>query len=390
MSHRKRPRMPNDLGLNVIVGPGEAFELNRLLESMVLPGIFDEVVIVTTSHDPDVEGVAKRFATKTAYFPWCDDFAAARNCALDNTTTDYVMWADADDIIPRSVAYRLSRMKEHVVKGAFDVYLVPYHLDFNEDGEMVQFLPRDRIFKRIDSLRWHKPVHEQLSVDPRKHTVARFDGIFFEHRPMKVADSGLLRNLRILEKEYNKDPTDPHAAFYYARDRFLVGQKAEAVEMFDTIIQERRANRDNLVVAAVQSAMYYTYRDERALNEDTLGKGETYARIAMSFSDKYAEPLVILGDIYHYKGLVSEAISLYKMAMGRKLDGNGVQQVAFYEEVPADRLATLFLNGEEWAQALHYNQLVLKHAPKDERVLYRGRQLLERIAASYGGQFTMS
>jgi hypothetical protein len=85
--------------------------------------------------------------------------------------------------------------------------------------------------------------------------------------------------------------------------------------------------------------------------------------------------------------MVNEAVSLYKMAMGRKLDGNGVQQVAFYEEVPADRLATIFSNGEEWAQALHYNGLVLKHAPKDKRALERGRHLMAELSKTYGGQF---
>jgi glycosyltransferase involved in cell wall biosynthesis len=379
--------MPKDLGLNVIVGPGEAFELNRLCESLLQPGIFDEVVIVTTSHDEAVRAVAEKYATKTLYFAWIKDFAAARNEALRHTTTKYVMWADADDVLPAKLAPRLKKMKEHVVKGDFDVYLVPYHLDFDPSGEMIQFLPRDRIFKRNPTLRWTKRVHEQLTVNSKVHAIARFDGICLEHHPLKQTDTGLHRNIEILEEEYNKDPNDAHAAFYYARDSLLIGEKERAVSIFDKIIQERKANRDNLVVASVQSAMYYTYKDEHELRADTLDKGETYARIAISFSEKYAEPFVVLGDIYHYRGSISEAVSLYKMAMGKKLDGNGVQQVPFYEEVPADRLATIFCNGEEWAQALHYNELVLKHAPQDARALERGRKLMENLAIEYGGKF---
>jgi len=371
----------NSLGLNVIVGPGESFELNRLLESILVPGVFDQIVIVPTSHDPAVWEVAKKYTNDVFYFEWCDDFAAARNHALEHTNTKYVMWADADDVMCEASRERMTHMRDHMFKGDFDVYLVPYHLDFDESGNTTQFLPRDRIFKRQKSLMWFRAVHEQLSVNTKKHVVARFEGIWLEHRPTKEGNTGLHRNLRILEASYNNDPSDAHTAFYYARDKYLVGDRDEAVVIFDRIVQERKANRDNLVVASVQAAMYYTYRDERSLRVETLDRGENYARIAMSFSEKYAEPYVVLGDIYHHRGMAKEAVGLYKRAMGKKLDGNGLQQVPYYEEVPADRLATVLLNEGEWWQAGYYNSLVMKHAPNEPRLHERERAILEQISA---------
>ena len=61
------------LALNMIVGSNESYELNRCLESAVLPGIFDEIVIVVTTHDQEVEKVARKFTDKVFYFEWIKD-----------------------------------------------------------------------------------------------------------------------------------------------------------------------------------------------------------------------------------------------------------------------------------------------------------------------------
>lgn len=375
--------MAKELGLNVLVGPGEAFELDRLLASLCVPGFFDEIVIVRTTHDPEVERVARQWTTITPYFEWVADFAAARNFALKHSTTDYVMWVDADDVCPPQSQERLLKLKEHVVKAQMDVYLIPYHLEFDEAGNMVQFLPRDRIFRRGAGLKWMKRVHEQLSVDTRKHSIVTIQGLCIEHRPTKQGNVGLKRNMEILADEYKKYPDDPHTAFYYSRDLFLMGKLAKAVKIFDRILQARMGNADNLVVAALQSAMYYTYRDERSLKKRTLALGENYARIAMSFSEKYAEPLVILGDIMYFRGQERDAERMFKLAMGKRLDGNGVQQVAFYEEIPADRLAHIYLERGELEQALYYNSLVLQHQPKDKRIQDRARLVMRELRKKY-------
>lgn len=372
------------LALNVIVGANESQELDRLLTSLCQPGIFDEVVVVRTSHDPAVEAVAKKWATCSPYFAWCDDFGKARNCALDNTTAAYVMWADADDVCPPESQKRLAKMKDHVLRAGLDVYLMPYHLAFNASGAMTDFVMRERVFRRRSSLRWVNAIHERVSVNRKIHgDPVRIMGICLEHRPIKDSRLGLERNVRILKRACVANPKDPDMAFYLARDSFLLGRKREAIRTFDRLLVERVGSPDNMVQAALQLAHYYTYKDETQLRRTALDKGENYARVALSFSEKYAEPYVVLGDIYHFRGRVEDAERLFKIAMGKKLDSNGPQDVLYYEAIPADRLAHIAIDAGEWEKAMYYNWLALKAIKDDERLPNRVKFLWAQLQAKY-------
>jgi glycosyltransferase involved in cell wall biosynthesis len=62
-------------------------------------GIFDEIVVVDTGSVDRTREIAREHGAKVFEFAWIDDFAAARNAALDHATGDYAFWLDADDVI---------------------------------------------------------------------------------------------------------------------------------------------------------------------------------------------------------------------------------------------------------------------------------------------------
>ena len=61
---------------------------------------------------------SRRYYTDRIYdFEWCDDFSAARNFAFSKGTKDFLMWLDADDVIPREEAERFRSFKENAHTG---------------------------------------------------------------------------------------------------------------------------------------------------------------------------------------------------------------------------------------------------------------------------------
>jgi len=372
------------LALNMIVGGNEAFELSRCLKSAVLPDIFDEIVIVVTTKDEAVEKVAREYTDKVYYFPWIKDFSAARNYALVHTDSDYVMWLDADDVINEASQKNMPTMRKTVLQGQCDRYLCPYHIDITPTGEFLQHGLLPRFFKNTKKLRWEKRVHEQIwpvnkKWQPRN---GNFVGFSIEHRPLKITSSGLLRNIEILQEEYTKDKSDAHYAFYLARDSMLINDTTQALTIFDHIIKSRIGNPDSLYTAAYYCSYYFAYDDTGGLKKETLDNAETYARIAISFSERYAEPYVILGDIYYSRGDLGNAESCWKKAMCQKLNAYGAQKVAYYEEIPAIKLANLYAQKTDDTaieQALYYNKTALRHRPKDEQLLKIRKNLIELL-----------
>ena len=370
------------LGLNIIVGAGEAFELSRCLRSVVLQDLFEEIVICLTTKDPDVEKVAKHYTNKTPYFKWCNNFSAARNCALKNSTTDYIMWLDADDVVEESTRDRLYKMKEYLQNETHTAYLIPYYLEFDKQNNYTQGISRDRIFKRQRNLKWIYKVHEQLTLNSEKHSVAAFNGIAIEHRPIKLHGSGLARNLKILKEEYLKDKTNGHYAFYYARDLELNNQIKAAIPIYEKILKCNAGSPDNLFLCAFNLAMYYTYKKNSELRTDTLLLAENYCRIAISYSESYAEPYVLLGDIYHFKGNLQEAILFFKTAMSKRLNASGLQRSVFYNQLPAERLSRIFASLDEFTnieQALYYNKLALQYDINNKDLLKFRKVLIKAL-----------
>src|ERR1700733_12211624 len=82
------------LSLAIIV-KNEARCLARCLCS--IQHVVDEMVIVDTGSTDDTAKIAEEFGGKIARFNWINDFSAARNFALDQTSGDWILVLDADE-----------------------------------------------------------------------------------------------------------------------------------------------------------------------------------------------------------------------------------------------------------------------------------------------------
>ena len=69
--------------------------LARCLES-VKDFVHEIIIVDTGSTDKTVE-IAREFTDSVYYFEWTDDFAEARNFALQYATSDYILQLDADE-----------------------------------------------------------------------------------------------------------------------------------------------------------------------------------------------------------------------------------------------------------------------------------------------------
>jgi glycosyltransferase involved in cell wall biosynthesis len=56
-----------------------------------------EIVIADTGSTDRTKEYAAEFGARIVDFPWCDDFAAARNASLEQVSAPWVFWMDADD-----------------------------------------------------------------------------------------------------------------------------------------------------------------------------------------------------------------------------------------------------------------------------------------------------
>src|SRR6476660_1021776 len=70
--------------------------------------LFHEMIVVDTGSTDRTRLIAAELGARVVEFPWCDDFAAARNESLRHATGDWIFWLDADDRVEASQAGRLA------------------------------------------------------------------------------------------------------------------------------------------------------------------------------------------------------------------------------------------------------------------------------------------
>ncbi len=197
----------------------EAKRLARCLES--LRGVVDEIVVVDTGSVDDTIAIAERFGAKIGHFTWVDDFAAARNAALDLATSDWVLSIDADEWLSVTKPLAAAIAKSEAI--AYRVTLV------NQlDGDRREPEQLTRLFRRHPEIRFEGRVHEQVTesvatlVAKGRGQWLPLDAFEIEHdgylESSKVERGKQSRNIALLERAVAEAPDDCYLRYKLATE----------------------------------------------------------------------------------------------------------------------------------------------------------------------------
>jgi glycosyltransferase involved in cell wall biosynthesis len=181
-------------------------------------GLFDEIVVVDTgSKDRTVE-VARSFGARVFHFTWIDDFAAARNAALQHATGEYAFWLDADDLVEPPERAKLENLLRSLSREQPRAFVVRCACDPGPGGSGGDtVVDHIRLFPISQGVRWTYKVHEQILPSLRRAGVSpEWTDITVRHTG--YADRALRakkldRDVRILMGELGERPSDPFILF---------------------------------------------------------------------------------------------------------------------------------------------------------------------------------
>ena len=156
------------IGLSMIVKDGGE-GLRSCLESART--LVDQIVIADTGSADNSVAIAREFGATIVNFPWCDDFAAARNSALTPVTTDWVLVLDADEELPPETLVEIRRLVDSGEDaGGYTLWIRSYvHTPFvylegtssqknHDDAERARSAPFYKEFACVRLFRRHPQV----------------------------------------------------------------------------------------------------------------------------------------------------------------------------------------------------------------------------------------
>lgn len=229
---------------------------------------------------------SKQFTSETKIEDF--SFSRARNEAMRHATGDWLVWMDADDRLIND---------EMIFSPEFDAYYATIKYGNTSYHQC-------RFFRNYWGVHFSGAVHEFAVIDNcRLGTMQR---CVFEHLPGEKPGR-IDRNLSILNKEYQNDPTNKRTLFYLANANREAGEHEQAVIYYKGYIESGGNFHDEVALAHYYLALshYCQSKYDLALKA---------AHEAMAFDDKWGEPYALAGECYYFKGQYRKAISYLTIA----------------------------------------------------------------------------
>lgn len=191
----------------VMIVKNEERSLQRCLKAA--KPLVDEMILADTGSSDKTVEIAGEMGAKVVFFPWINDFSAARNFALEQSDADWNLVLDADEYVrdySREKLEKILRSRSGIWLGGVIRY------DDYPDGE--GFSTGTSVLPRIlpRGVRYEGIIHEQ----PRGNYPCYALDMEVDHDGYLVADKGE-RNLAYLRQAVKDYPGDAYYQFQMAQ-----------------------------------------------------------------------------------------------------------------------------------------------------------------------------
>lgn len=202
-------------------------------------GIFKEQIVVDTGSIDDTVKIAEDMGATIYHYEWNDDFAAAKNFALDKATGDWIVFLDADEYLDEK---NLRRLLDNIMQCQLrrmmgnEIDMIRASIsNINDNGEEISRILQDRCFINDKNLRYVGKIHESIEfLDGKKFVFILAEDVIIthtgyqEHKTAKKAK----RNIELLTKAIEADPNDYNSVSYLADSVNMGGDTKKAYELY--------------------------------------------------------------------------------------------------------------------------------------------------------------
>ncbi len=362
-----------------VIARDEETNLPHCLESV--RGVFDEIVVVDTGSVDRTREVARAYGAKVFEFAWVDDFAAARNAALDHATGDYAFWLDADDVVEPAQRETLRALLDGLRAGEESAYVVRCACDPGADGSGGEtVVDHIRLFPLRPDVRWTYRVHEQILPALRRAGIpVRWTDLVVRHTgyvDVALRAMKLERDTRILREELRDRPDEPFILFNLGAIAIERKDWPGALDYLDRSLAHS-APSDSItrkLFALIARAHQMRGDSEAALRVCAEG---------LAIDPEDAELLFRKAVIHRHRGEPAEAESCWRTILTlTRPERFASVDMGIYGHLTRRNLAALAAERGDAEEEGRLSRTVIAECPRDREALAR----IERLAGSASGR----
>ncbi len=256
----------------LIVRDEERF-LGGCLDS--LAGRVDEVVVADTGSTDRTREIAREHGARLIEHRWSEDFAAARNAALDAAAGDWILYIDADE---RVASWDRAALEPILA----ETRAIACTVRFRPQTGYTRYREH-RIFRNRPDLRFRGVIHESIlpalhEIAKRERAIVAASGVAIDHLGY---DGDLAakhrRNRPMLEARLASDPGHVYSRDHLGLVRLASGDEHGAEDAWRAAIASVKRRRtpepgDVLPFLHLASLLVERGRDARAFLDDARAR----------------------------------------------------------------------------------------------------------------------
>ena len=303
-----------------MIAKNEARCLARCLQSV--RGLADEVILTDTGSTDDTVQIATAHGAKVSHFTWTNDFAAARNHALDQASGDWLLVLDADEWASEKLVTEIRQF----MGGPRQIGRLKIVSDFKHNGQVQRSSTHvSRLFPR--GAKFAGRIHEQIVSDlPRVNLSGELwhDG----YLDVKKTD----RNIKLLTGELARDPQSAYLHFQLALEYTSLGRPRAAFQCLKEARRQMKTDdpfAPNVVVDLIYAAMavqdYAAGLDAIQAHAAQLDDFPDFHHVCGLFYMRYvgSNPAKLMGDLPKIEASFLRCLKLGETSKYKSVQGSG-------------------------------------------------------------------
>ncbi len=230
----------------------------------------DEIVVVDTGSTDRTVEIASKYGASIYEYPWQDDFAAARNFALEKAQGEWILFLDADEYVIAKTTTKLKQIISKYGAGKETLLVKIINIDTEQQDNILDAFFAPRIFKNNARLYYTGKIHEQLLREgketPDAGIVPEME-MFLYHTGYSSAQMRVKaeRNLKLLLEEI-KTIEKPEPLYTYLAEVYeALGDEEKALQYATLAIE---AGRQNITYASRAYRIWLRLKEQAPQPDD--------------------------------------------------------------------------------------------------------------------------
>lgn len=216
-----------------VITKNEEKNIGRWLKNV--KQIASEIIVVDTGSTDNTVKIAQEGGARIEHFTWINDFAAAKNYAIEKATGDWIIFLDADEYFSHQ---SISKVRECVEKYHSNRKIIGLacrliNINVDNNNSFIDSMSQIRVFRNLRSLRYEGEIHEHLVSKASSVKDMRFVTeieIYHTGYSSSLIQQKTERNAVFLEKQLAEEGESERLVVHLMDNYHARGKTEEALE----------------------------------------------------------------------------------------------------------------------------------------------------------------